>query len=205
MKALSYKKNFIYGLNFAFFMLLLLCINFLLKNTSPLWFWLIALSLEVLLTRMNKWQVYKTFYSRSFYTLSAPLLYSPKVLQMKHFMQHGSVTTYEHCLSVAEKSFLLYKFLGFSDNEASLVRGAFLHDYFLYDWHSGKVHYHGFLHPDIAACNAIKDFYITPKEENIIRSHMWPLTLFHIPLSKEAWIVSFVDKYCSLLETLFKR
>ena len=31
---------------------------------------------------------------------------------------------------------------------------------------------------------------------------MWPLTLFHMPTSKEALIVTIADKYCAINETL---
>ena len=41
-------------------------------------------------------------------------------------------------------------------DEASLVKGAFLHDFYLYDWHncSNITHWHGFKHPRIARYNA---------------------------------------------------
>jgi len=40
-------------------------------------------------------------------------------------------------------------------------------------------------------------FNLNKKEENIIKGHMFP---FGIPKSKEAWIVSFVDKYIAVFE-----
>ena len=46
---------------------------------------------------------------------------------------------------------------------------------------------------------------LTRKEENIIRSHMWPLTFWHYPQSREAVIVCLADKIVSTKETLFKR
>ncbi|MGX8703383.1 MAG: HD domain-containing protein, partial [bacterium] len=83
-----------------------------------------------------------------------------------------------------------------------LVRAAFLHDYFLYDWHKQGDKFHGYHHPDIAADNALRDFELTKREENIIRSHMWPLTFRHLPKSREAYIVSLSDKIVSTRETI---
>ncbi|HCX63311.1 MAG TPA: phosphohydrolase, partial [Clostridiales bacterium] len=56
---------------------------------------------------------------------------------------------------------------------------------------------HAISHPIIAFDNAIKYFDLNDKEENIIKGHMFP---FGVPKSKEAWIVSFVDKYIAVFE-----
>jgi uncharacterized protein len=76
-----------------------------------------------------------------------------------------------------------------------LIRGALLHDYYLYDWHKKhKGHrLHGFRHPSWALHNALMVYDLSKKERNIIRSHMFPLTFLHWPHSKEAWIVSKMD------------
>ena len=78
-------------------------------------------------------------------------------------------------------------------------------DYFLYDWHDkNRENYqklHGFYHPGIALKNARKEYHLTRREEDIIKKHMWPLTVVP-PLCREAWVVTAADKYCSLLETL---
>jgi hypothetical protein len=83
------------------------------------------------------------------------------------------------------------------------VRGALLHDYFLYDWHEkdGGHRLHGFRHPAFALYNASKDFSLNRKERNIIARHMFPLTVLP-PRCLEAWIVCFVDKYCAFSETM---
>lgn len=145
--------------------------------------------------------------------LLAELYEDERALRMKSFIQHGKISTYEHCLNVANMSYKINAFFRVKADEKRLVRGAFLHDYFLYDWHnkSIKVHsikdffnLHGFTHPDIAADNAIRDFYIDKKEEHIIRSHMWPLTLKRPPKTREAIIVCIADKLVSVVETLFR-
>ena len=123
----------------------------------------------------------------------------PKVQEMREFIQHGDVTTYQHCKTVVD--------------ETTLAVGAFLHDFYLYDWHKqgsfrGLRHLfemHGFSHPGSACVNAQRVFGITKKEQNVIASHMWPLTFRHIPTCREAVIVCLADKYCAIVESMFRR
>ena len=143
---------------------------------------------------------------RDFRELIGELLDDPKAAEMKKFIQHGNVTTWHHCMSVARASFGFARRMHLKKiQEKELVRAAFLHDYFLYDWHNHGDNLHGFHHPDIAADNATKDFALSPREENIIRSHMWPLTFRHWPTSREAFIVTLADKLVSARETLQER
>ena len=126
-----------------------------------------------------------------------------KVLQMQDYIQHGDITTYDHCLSVAHLSCSLNKKYHLHCDKNSLFMGAVLHDFFLYDWHIQPLRrWHGFTHPKTASQNAKKYFTLDDKTENIILSHMWPLTPLSIPKSKEAWLVCFVDKYLSTRETV---
>ena len=85
----------------------------------------------------------------------------------------------------------------------SLLRGALLHDFFLYDWHTVGRQYglHGFTHPATALKHARQRFRLSHKAENVIASHMWPLTLRRLPRCKEAAAVCLIDKCCSLAET----
>ena len=64
------------------------------------------------------------------------------------YMQHSDISVYKHCISVA-----LYKrrtggSLGVECQPQRLIRGALLHDYFLYDWHERMPghRFHGFIH-----------------------------------------------------------
>ena len=123
---------------------------------------------------------------------------NPKVQQMREFIQHGDVTTYQHCKNVVLVSCWLNHRLHLGADETSLAVGAFLHDFYLYDWHKkGTFHgirrlfeMHGFSHPGCACVNAEQVFHITKKEQSIIASHMWPLTFRHVPSCREAIIVS---------------
>ena len=127
--------------------------------------------------------------------------------QMRAYVQHGTVSTYDHCVRVAAVSYLLNRRLGLGADERSLVRGAFLHDFYLYDWHDPTQHarLHGRHHPALAAENAERYYTLNDKERNIIRSHMWPLTITAVPACREAVIVCIADKWCSLVETLLYR
>lgn len=133
------------------------------------------------------------------------ILDSDNFKSTKNYIQHGNMTVHEHCVNVAKTSLKIKKALHISCNERDLIRGALLHDYFLYDWHipsetdSRKLH--GFYHPTFALINAKKEYSLTPKQEDIIKKHMWPLTVIP-PMCKESWIVTAADKYCSTMETL---
>lgn len=131
------------------------------------------------------------------------LLEMPEIQQLDEFIQHGDVTCLEHCISVAYRSYQLCKKLNLKINYESLIRGAMLHDYFLYDWHEKNKYHrlHGFYHPARAYKNAKKVFTLNKIEKDIIVNHMWPLTLLHIPHRKESIVVCIIDKWISLGET----
>ena len=135
------------------------------------------------------------------------ILNDPKYLKLKEFIQHGNVTVYEHCIYVCLSALKINSKLRSGADLRALVRGALLHDYFLYDWHDGSapgnIHpkLHGFYHPGIALRNAVKDFILSEREKDIIKKHMWPLTV-KPPRCREAWIICLADKYASTLETL---
>lgn len=137
----------------------------------------------------------------------------PEVQKMREFIQHGSVTTYQHCKNVVLVSFWMNRRLHLGADETSLAVGAFLHDFYLYDWHKKGTFYglhrlfemHGFSHPGSACVNAKRVFKITKKEQDIISCHMWPLTFRHVPTCREAVIVCLADKYCAMVESMFQR
>lgn len=118
------------------------------------------------------------------------------------YMQHGTVSVRAHCLRVAYISFLIAEYVPLRVNRRDLIRGALLHDYFLYDWHEKDAshRWHGFFHPGKALRNAKKDFLLTKREEDIILRHMFPLTPIP-PAYAESWIVCIADKICAAQET----
>ena len=65
--------------------------------------------------------------------LGADVLASPRMQALRGFIQHGRVTRYDHCLSVCYMALRMAEKLHWQVDERSMVRGALLHDYFLYD------------------------------------------------------------------------
>lgn len=131
----------------------------------------------------------------------------PSILEMKKFKQHYKVTTYSHVCHVACMSHRIEKALHLNVDENSMLVGALLHDYYLYDTHAVEYHVkkHGRTHAGTALHNAERIYQLNAKERNIIWSHMWPLNLTHLPKSKEAWIVSTADKICAVEEATLGR
>lgn len=137
----------------------------------------------------------------AFCAWAAPVLSGGRYDLMSRFIQHGGTSCRTHCLAVAYYSLVLAWYLRLPCDRAGLVRGALLHDYFLYDWHQkNPAHrWHGFFHPAAALRRAEADFSLTQVERDVIARHMFPLTPIP-PRTLEGALVCLVDKGCSLWE-----
>lgn len=125
--------------------------------------------------------------------------------ELKGYIQHGNTSCFMHSLAVAYVSFFIARRLHLHCNFTSLLVGALLHDYFLYDWHdsSRSERWHGFRHPTIAWRNASRDWKLDHVEADIIRRHMFPLTPVP-PTHLEGILVCLADKFCSTYEIFRK-
>ncbi len=141
-------------------------------------------------------------FEAEYYETVRDILEHEEFRKLKDYFHHNS-SIYHHVHDVAYLSYRISKFLRLDYRSAA--RGALLHDFFLYDWRNHDVpdlpreKFHGLEHPKIAVANAKKYFSLNDIEEDIIRKHMWPLTLVP-PKYKESYIVSFADKYLSSRE-----
>ena len=129
------------------------------------------------------------------------LITNDTVQQMKNYKQHYETTCFEHCYVAAYYCYLICK--KYNLDYRSATRAAMLHDLFLYDWRvkNGRKGLHAFTHGKLACKNACELFDLNDKEKDIIIKHMWPVTIA-FPKSIEGFILTFVDKYCAVSESL---
>ena len=134
------------------------------------------------------------------------ILDSKSIQIQKQCLQHGKRTVFEHSLAVALMCLTINEFLHLKLNERRLIRGALLHDYFLYDWHvKDKSHrLHGFRHPYFALENARKEYELDPVLEDMIVKHMFPLIPIP-PKYKDSWVLCIADKICASKETILRK
>jgi uncharacterized membrane protein/HD superfamily phosphodiesterase len=141
-----------------------------------------------------------------FYDITKDIYMHDEFIKLKLHQHHNS-SIYDHVMDVSYFSYRACKFLKLDYRSAA--RGALLHDFFLYDWRNHDVpdlpakKFHGIEHPKIALANAKKHFILNDIEKDIVRKHMWPLTLVP-PKYKESFIVSFADKYLASKEFVNK-
>jgi uncharacterized protein len=124
---------------------------------------------------------------------SNDILMSNGMQYEKTLLHHGEISCYEHSVAVACLSIKLAKYFRCDIDMRSLVRGALLHDYFLYDWHIA--------HEKCALKNAECDFSLSDIERDIIVKHMFPLNP-QLPQYMESIIVNVADKACAAREVL---
>ncbi|MEG2097220.1 MAG: phosphohydrolase [Pseudoflavonifractor sp.] len=127
------------------------------------------------------------------------LLGTAEVQSMKGIHHHPGVSCYEHSVFVAYAAFRLAR--RWHLDYVSAARGGLLHDLYLYDPKDKTAHVGNqcFAHPKAALANAALLTTLTPKEQNMILAHMWPLAP-KMPHYREAYVVNLADKLCATAE-----
>ena len=140
-------------------------------------------------------------YASMLVDLASDILLSPEMQREQNFIQHGSTTCYAHSANVACMALYLADVLHLRVDRLSLARGALLHDYFLYDWHTPDPAHrlHGFRHAGTALRNADRDFELNDTERDMIKKHMFPLNIA-LPRYRETALVSAADKISAVME-----
>lgn len=134
-----------------------------------------------------------------FYANIEALLENEQVQRLDNFIQHHCFTRLQHSIDVAYYSFFWAKLFGWDSK--STARAGLLHDLFLYDRKADDcdVKKHWRSHPMVALKNAKEICELNEVEEDIIKKHMWLVTLCP-PRYKEGYVVTIIDKYCALRE-----
>ena len=130
------------------------------------------------------------------------ILDNDEFLKIKSIEHHG-ISRYDHSLKVSYYSYKIAKILHLDYEQTA--RGGLLHDFFLSpEDRTQKDRLKSvFTHPKQAVLMAKSKFELTKKEEDMIRSHMFPINL-SVPKYAESWIVSMVDKCVATNEFAIK-
>ncbi len=138
-----------------------------------------------------------------YYDCVRDIIDAPEIERLKDITHHISTTRYQHCVNVSYYGFIICRKLRLDARSAA--RAGLMHDMFYYDRREfnsarekGQLR-HSAKHSYIASENASHITDISEKEKDMIEKHMWPMTRPR-PSYKETYIITFVDKYCAVLE-----
>lgn len=131
-----------------------------------------------------------------FHRIIMPLLENSNFSDTKDIVHHG-ITRYEHSMRVAYYSYKITKLLRLDYKETT--EAALLHDFFLDEVDNKNAVAKLRQHPRYALENAKKYFDLSVKQEDIILTHMFPVT-FTPPKYLESWIVDIIDDVASIYE-----
>lgn len=140
--------------------------------------------------------MFKEIYDKEFKYIIKDILSNDEFLKTKQKVHHG-ITRYDHLMRVSYYSFLVSKFLRLNYKETT--RAALLHDFFLDETKDDNKLQALQKHPIYALENAKKYYKLTPLQEDIIKTHMFPVNL-SIPKYAESWVVNLVDKFIGTCE-----
>lgn len=127
-----------------------------------------------------------------YFSIIDNIIYDKEFNKLKDIEHHG-ISRYSHSVRVSYFSYKIAKFLKLDYHDAA--RAGLLHDFYISnDKRKFKERFiETFTHPKKAVANALELYGINGREEDIIRSHMFPFT-DSLPKYAESWLVILVDK-----------
>lgn len=137
---------------------------------------------------------------KEYMDIVSPYLSNIKVQTLKNIPHHESSNRLEHSVKV---SYLCYKICKkFKLNYKSAAKAGILHDLYFnrineMTGFKDKFKLFSNRHPVDALMNARSLFELSKLEENMILSHMWPVSKF-VPKHKESFLLGCADKMVSL-------
>jgi uncharacterized protein len=137
---------------------------------------------------------------QEFYDLISDILCSNEFRQMKHHRHHVKSNARDHSIKVAFLCYLYHKKFSPDFELREFVRGALLHDYYLYDWHdrTPATRHHVIAHPRRALRNAKQKYpELSDMQRDMILHHMFPLTPMP-PTTRAGWLLWFYDKVAAI-------
>ncbi len=144
----------------------------------------------------------KTFQDEEYNYIVSSILSEEEFSEKMSQIRHHDSNRLNHLMKVSYYSYKIAKYLRLDYEQ--VARAGLLHDFYLDSVYSqnsikDKVLLYTMKHPEAAVKNAKKLFSLTEKEEDIIRTHMFPLDV-KIPKYAESWVVNLVDKGISTAE-----
>ncbi len=133
---------------------------------------------------------------QEFNDIIEPIVSLEDYQKLKGIAHHG-LTRYDHCIRVAQGAYRISKALKL--DYVKVTEAAMLHDFFI-----DEVKDMGGLkrlqqHPRYALENAKKYFNLTPMQEDVILTHMFPVTITP-PKYLESWLVDIIDDVVAVYE-----
>lgn len=135
---------------------------------------------------------------KEYYDIVSDIINNDEFDKIKKIEHHG-ITRYEHSLKVSYRSYKIAKALKLNAYETA--RAGLLHDFFISSNDQTKLNkcISTFTHPYKVVKTVSKNFNVSDRELDIIKTHMFPVNL-SIPKYAESWVVNLVDKFIGTYE-----
>ncbi len=133
---------------------------------------------------------------QEFYSIIDKIVCLDEYQKLKNIAHHG-LTRYDHCVRVAYGAYRVSKALKL--DYVKVTEAAMLHDFFIDEVKDMGGFKRLQQHPSYALENAKKYFSLTPMQEDVILTHMFPVTITP-PKYIESWIVDIIDDVVAIYE-----